>query len=136
MKGAFYPTVEKANLFKDGYIAEKSGHSRGSTVDLAIVDLASLQPKPLKASSTASECNTSSAKRFPDNALDFGTGFDCFDQKSHTAYPNLTSIQKTHRLMLKSMMEKNGFKSLEEEWWHYTLRDEPFKDKYFDFPVE
>jgi D-alanyl-D-alanine dipeptidase len=68
--------------------------------------------------------------------LDFGTGFDCFDPLAHTANPNVGHLQKRNRLMLKSVMEKNGFKNLEEEWWHYTLKNEPFPDTYFDFNVK
>jgi D-alanyl-D-alanine dipeptidase len=68
--------------------------------------------------------------------LDFGTGFDCFDPLAHTANPEVGTTQKRNRLMLKSMMEKNGFKNLAEEWWHFTLKNEPFPDKYFNFVVK
>jgi D-alanyl-D-alanine dipeptidase len=105
MKSEFYPHVDKTNLFRDGYIAAKSGHSRGSTVDLTI------------------------------NNLDFGTTFDYFDPLAHTANPEITKLQKQNRLLLKLIMEKNGFKNLPEEWWHYTLKNEPFQNQYFDFEI-
>lgn len=110
-KKEFYPDVDKRNLFKLGYIAEKSGHSRGSTIDLTIVNLKDK------------------------NELDMGTGFDYFGEPSHHDYSNLSTQQKNNRKLLKDIMEKHGFKSIEEEWWHYTLKNEPFKDQYFDFKV-
>lgn len=110
-KKEFYPDVDKRNLFKLGYIAGKSGHSRGSTIDLTIVNLKDK------------------------NELDMGTGFDYFGEPSHHDYSNLSTQQKNNRKLLKDIMEKHGFKSIEEEWWHYTLKNEPFKDQYFDFKV-
>jgi D-alanyl-D-alanine dipeptidase len=135
MKAEFYPDVDKKVLFKDGYIAEKSGHSRGSTVDLTIVRL----PVPKQAEYTPGQplkdCRLPEGKRFKDNGIDMGSGFDCFDPLSHTANPKAGSEQQKNRLLLKSIMEKNGFKNYENEWWHYTLKDEPFPKRYFDFPI-
>lgn len=111
-KKEFYPDVDKRNLFKLGYIAEKSGHSRGSTIDLTIINLKDKKE------------------------LDMGTGFDYFGEPSHHDYSNLSPQQKANRKLLKDIMEKHGFKSIEEEWWHYTLKNEPFKDQYFDFKVK
>ncbi|WP_313511587.1 M15 family metallopeptidase [Sphingobacterium sp.] len=111
-KKEFYPDVDKRNLFKLGYIAEKSGHSRGSTIDLTIINLKDK------------------------NELDMGTGFDYFGEPSHHDYSNLSPQQKANRKLLKDIMEKHGFKAIEEEWWHYTLKNEPFKDQYFDFKVK
>jgi D-alanyl-D-alanine dipeptidase len=136
MKAEFYPKVEKTQLFEDGYIAEKSGHSRGSTVDLTIIldppssQAMYLEKEPLKA------CYLPLHKRFKDNSLDFGTGFDCFDPLAHTENPQITALQKQRRLMLKTLMDKHGFKNLTEEWWHYTLKNEPFPSQYFDFDVQ
>lgn len=110
-KKEFYPDVDKRNLFKLGYIAEKSGHSRGSTIDLTIINLKDKKE------------------------LDMGTGFDYFGEPSHHDYSNLSPQQKANRKLIKDIMEKHGFKSIEEEWWHYTLKNEPFKDQYFDFKV-
>ncbi|MGR8929910.1 MAG: M15 family metallopeptidase [Gammaproteobacteria bacterium] len=112
MKTEYYPFIDKKNLFKDGYIAEKSGHSRGSTVDLTIID--------------------SDSQR----ELDMGTHFDFFDSRSNTANSSIGTKQRKNREKLKSVMERNGFKNLKEEWWHFTLRNEPFPNRYFDFKVQ
>ena len=106
MKELYYPNVMKEDLFKDGYIAAKSGHSRGSTVDLSI------------------------------EGLDMGTPFDFFDLRSHTMSKAVTKKQHQNRLYLKKVMEDNGFQNYSAEWWHYTLKEEPFKKHYFDFLVE
>jgi len=111
MKSKYYPSVDKQNLFKDGYIAEKSGHSRGSTLDLTIINSQSHQ------------------------ALDMGTDFDFFDVLSHTVNSRIMKSQQENRIALKSVMERNGFKNLEVEWWHFTLENEPYPDTYFDFKV-
>lgn len=111
MKASYYPEVSKDQLFNLGYIAIRSGHSRGSTVDLTLI---------------------SEDKR----ELDMGTPFDFFSPLSHTENSSVTPEQKKNRLFLKSAMEKHGFKNLPEEWWHYTLKREPFLDQYFDFDVE
>jgi D-alanyl-D-alanine dipeptidase len=135
-KKEFYPTVDKRNLFKDGYIDSKSGHSRGSTVDLTIVPLpAPKQPEYISGQKLA-ECYLPAAERFADNGIDMGTGFDCFHELSHTANNNISELQKNNRQLLKKLMEKYGFKNYDLEWWHYTLKNEPYPDTYFDFVVE
>ncbi len=111
MKASYYPNVEKKNLFKEGYIAKKSGHSRGSTVDLTLIDLKSKEE------------------------LDMGSPFDLFDQRSWVNYLGITSQQRANRAFLHSIMLQHGFKALSEEWWHFTLREEPYKKRYFDFNV-
>ena len=111
MKEAFYPNVEKKNLFKEGYIAEHSGHSRGSTVDLTIIDLES---------------------KFE---LDMGSSFDFFGEPSWVHYQQITAQQRANRMLLNRTMLKHGFKSYAQEWWHFTLKNEPYK-KYFDFNIE
>ncbi len=134
-KKEFYPTINKSRLFIDGYIAEKSGHSRGSTVDLTIVPI----PIPFQPEfeiDKQCECFKSTEHRFKDNSIDMGTGFDCFDSLSHTENNELTSQQRVNRLLLKSLMDKYGFNNLTEEWWHYTLRNEPFPKTYFDFEIK
>lgn len=115
MKAEFYPEVDKRVLFQDGYIAHKSGHSRGSTVDLTIA--------PLDAHDPTAE-------------LDMGTGFDRFSPQSWPNNPDMTPSQRAHRLLLRTVMEKYGFQPYDKEWWHFTLRNEPFPDTYFDFPVQ
>jgi zinc D-Ala-D-Ala dipeptidase len=132
----FYPTIDKRNLFKDGYIAEKSGHSRGSTIDLTIVPLpAPMQPQYSQGQQLY-ECYLPAVKRFGDNSIDMGTGFDCFHELSNTANANIGRQQKINRLLLKSLMEKHGFKNYDMEWWHYTLKNEPYPDTYFNFVIE
>lgn len=114
MKSRYYPGVDKKHLFRDGYIAAKSGHSRGSTVDLTVVSLVS---------GAAIE-------------LDMGTGWDFFGPKSWPASTDVTPQQRANRMLLQSLMVKHGFRPLAEEWWHFTLEEEPFPDTYFDFPVK
>ena len=111
MKARFYPGVDKANLFRDGYIASRSGHSRGSTVDLTVVDLA-----------TGAE-------------LDMGTPFDFFGPLSAGESPDAPAQARANRMLLRQAMENRGFLPYAEEWWHFTLADEPFPETYFDFPV-
>ena len=114
MKQEFYPEVEKENLFKDGYISEKSGHSRGSTVDLTII---------------------ASDGKSPASELDMGTAFDFFGPQSWPDNPEISAVQRAHRLLLREVMEKHGFKPYDREWWHFTLIAEPYPDTYFNFPV-
>lgn len=111
MKKYFYPELDKSVLFDQGYIAEKSGHSRGSTVDLTLFDM-----------------NT-------EKELDMGGTFDYFGELSHPDYKQITAEQYENRMILRDAMLANGFKPLDEEWWHFTLKDEPFPDTYFTFPV-
>lgn len=110
-KRAYYPNVDKSQLFALGYIAERSGHSRGSTVDVTLVDLA-----------TGRE-------------VDMGSPFDLFDPVSHPESDAVGPAQHANRLLLRDAMEHAGFRPLQEEWWHFTLRGEPFPDTYFDFPI-
>lgn len=134
-KKEFYPTIDKSRLFVDGFIAEKSGHSRGSTVDLTIVPIPLPQQTEFDLNNQC-ECYKPIDERFKDNSLDMGTGFDCFNELSHTENPNLTPQQRVSRLLLKSLMDKYGFKNLAEEWWHFTLRNEPYPNTYFDFEIK
>ena len=112
MKAEYYPDEDKTLLIQKGYIADKSGHSRGSTLDLTLVE-----------HDSATE-------------LDMGTPFDYFDTLSNTADPRITEQQKHNRLLLKSAMENHGFVNYDKEWWHYTLKDEPYPDTYFNFSVK
>ncbi|MFJ9903161.1 M15 family metallopeptidase [Streptomyces sp. NPDC101152] len=135
MKGEFYPSVDKTRLFADGYIAEKSGHSRGSTMDLTIVRLPAKPTRPYHPGEPLVPCFAPKEERFPDNSVDMGTGFDCFDTLAHTLDPRIQGEQHANRLLLKSTMEGLGFVNLAEEWWHYTYQPEPYPNTYFDFPV-
>jgi len=114
MKKEFYPVIDKENLFRDGYIAEKSSHSRGSTVDLTIVTLDA---------------------RSPGIELDMGTSFDYFGPRSWTSCIEIKPEQRANRMLLQEVMEKHGFKPYPREWWHFTLAEEPYPDTYFDFPI-
>jgi D-alanyl-D-alanine dipeptidase len=135
MKGEFYPNVDKTRLFADGYIAEKSGHSRGSTLDVTLVKLPAKPTRPYHPGEPLVPCFAPEDERFPDNSVDMGTGFDCFDTLSHTLDPRVQGEQRANRLLLKSTLEGLGFVNLAEEWWHYTYKPEPYPDTYFDFPV-
>lgn len=111
-KQQFYPDVDKKNLFNLGYISSRSGHSRGSTVDLTIVDY-----------NTGKE-------------VDMGGAYDFFGELSHHNYSGISEVQKNNRVFLKRIMMKHGFQPYAQEWWHYTYQPEPFPDTYFDFVVE
>jgi|TARA_B110000196_G_scaffold230492_1_gene199006 D-alanyl-D-alanine dipeptidase len=112
MKDVFYPAVAKEDLFSDGYIAQRSGHSRGSTIDLTIVDL-----------ETGEE-------------LEMGTLWDFFDPSSWPSNLNIPPQARANRNLLNAVMTRHGFTALGTEWWHFTLENEPFLDTYFNFPVK
>lgn len=107
----FYPNLKKSDLLKGNYIAEKSGHTRGSTVDLTII-------------------------KKDGSYVDMGGTFDLFSEISHPDYKKLTKTQKKNRKILHDAMIKAGFKGIDSEWWHFTLENEPYPDTYFDFDVE
>ena len=111
MKEFFYPELDKDKLFPQGYIAKRSGHSRGSTVDLTLFDM-----------KTGKE-------------VDMGGAFDYFGELSHPDYSGVTNEQYENRMVLRDVMIKHGFKPLPEEWWHFTLENEPYPDTYFTFSV-
>jgi len=135
MKAEFYPRVDKSQLFEDGYIAARSGHSRGSTVDLTLVRLPAASQPRWRPSMGLVPCYAPYGERFADNSIDMGTGYDCFDTLSHTLDPRVQGAAHQNRLLLKSILEAVGFTNYANEWWHYTLADEPFPNRYFDFPV-
>ena len=112
MKREFYPDVEKRHLFREEYIATRSGHSRGSTVDLTIIDGNTHIP------------------------LDMGSPYDFFGKESWISYPDLTDQQKANRELLQNIMQKHNFRNYTKEWWHFTLRSEPFPETYFDFEID
>lgn len=112
MKSYFYPDLDKSVLFEQRYIMAKSGHTRGSTVDLTLFDM-----------STQKE-------------VDMGGTFDWFGEESHPDYLDITEEQYNNRMILQAAMLRHGFKILDSEWWHFTLKDEPFSDTYFNFPVK
>ena len=110
-KRIYYPNIKKSELFELGYIAYKSGHSRGSTVDVSLIEIST------------------------NKLLDMGTIFDYFGVESHTFFDDISEKQKSNRLILYEIMSNNGFKNYSKEWWHFTLKNEPYQ-KYFDFLVK
>lgn len=112
MKKKYYPNVTKSELFNLGYIASKSGHTRGSTIDLTIMYI-----------KTGKE-------------LDMGSPYDFFGIQSHPFYPKISKEQKENRMLLRKLMLQNNFKPYENEWWHFTLINEPFPKTYFNFPIK
>jgi D-alanyl-D-alanine dipeptidase len=132
MRRELYPRVAKHRLFADGYIAQRSGHSRGSTVDLTLVRRpAAAQPdwRP----GAFGRCFD--ADRFPDNSVDMGTGYDCFDTLAATLDPRIDGVPRRNRLLLKRTLEAVGFVNYAKEWWHFTLSEETYPRRHFDFPV-
>lgn len=134
MKAEFYPDLPKTQLFK-GYIAKRSGHSRGSTVDLTIVPLPTPKQPAFDKKAPLRSCKAKQPRRWPDNSLDFGTSYDCFDTKSHTASKQVVFQARRNRALLVRLMAEEGFENYRREWWHFTLKNEPYKKTYFDFPV-
>jgi len=131
----FYPAVPKQELFSQGYIAERSGHSRGSTVDLTLVPFGSSQPQ-VDPFANRYDCRQPRPLRYPDNSLEMGTGYDCFDALSHTDSGGISDEARQNRQLLRSIMETAGFANYPQEWWHYTLNNEPYTDRYFNFPIQ
>ncbi|MBQ9033922.1 MAG: M15 family metallopeptidase [Lachnospiraceae bacterium] len=111
MKPFFYPDLEKQELFRRGYIASQSSHSRGSTIDLTLLDM-----------KTGKE-------------VDMGSPFDYFSELSHPDCKDVTKEQYENRMFLQDLMVRGGFVPIDCEWWHFTLKDEPYPDTYFEFPV-
>lgn len=135
MKREFYPRVDKSTLFEDGYIARRSGHTRGSTVDLTIVRLPAAPQRPYVRGERLVPCYAPVWQRFPDNGVDMGTGYDCFDPLANTLDPRITGRPLANRIWLRDAMAAAGFNDYDLEWWHFTLAGEPYPATYFDFPV-
>ena len=135
MKEEFYPRVDKGVLFDQGYIAFRSGHSRGSTLDLTIVKLPAAPQRRFIPGEPLVSCFAPYEQRFPDNTVDMGTGYDCFDTLANTLDPRIQGAPLANRLLLKTTLEAEGFENYAAEWWHYTHKPELFPETYFDFPV-
>jgi D-alanyl-D-alanine dipeptidase len=135
MKAEFYPRVDKSVLFDQGYIARRSGHSRGSTLDLTLVKLPARPQRRFIPGEPLVPCFAPYEERFPDNTVDMGTGFDCFDTLANTLDPRIQGEPRANRLLLKDTLEAEGYVNYAAEWWHYTYQPELFPDMYFDFPV-
>ncbi len=135
MRAEFYPRVPKDEIIPRGLIAEKSGHSRGSTVDVTLVPLGAGVSAAWTEGDPLVDCAAPEGDRFADTSIDMGTGFDCFDPVAATDSGEITSDQALNRKILVAAMEAAGFVNLPEEWWHYTLANEPFPDTFFDAPI-
>ncbi|NLU78590.1 M15 family metallopeptidase [Micromonospora sp. HNM0581] len=135
MKTAFYPRVPKAELVARGYLGAPSAHSRGSTVDLTLVDLPATEPDQRRPAEPVVECVVATSQRPADNSVDMGTGFDCFDPLSHTDSEQVGPVAVENRRQLRRLMTDGGFVGYDREWWHFRYRDEPWPDTYFDLPV-
>jgi D-alanyl-D-alanine dipeptidase len=136
MKREFYPRVAKKVVFKEGYIAAQSGHSRGSTLDLTLVKLPPRKQERYHRGDKLRDCAAPAGRRFRDNTIDMGTGYDCFDPLAHPYNARIHGKQRANRLALREPMIAAGFKGLPTEWWHFTLKNEPYPDTFFDFPME
>jgi zinc D-Ala-D-Ala dipeptidase len=133
MKREFYPHVDKSRAFELGYIAHRSGHSRGSTVDLTLVRL---PPRSQPAwDGRFRSCAARYRRRFRDNSANMGTGYDCIDPRAHTLDRRIKGRPHRNRLLLRDTLDDAGFDDYANEWWHFTLRGERYPDRYFDFPV-
>ena len=134
----YYPRVAKDQVFELGYVATRSGHSRGSTVDLTIIKKDELLHDIVEKDRCL--CDGFVIKFLDDGTLDMGSSFDLFDEASHSRNTLIDGQYQTRRLYLKNIMEQHGFKNFSNEWWHFTLKNEPFPadkdDSYFDFPIE
>lgn len=128
-KAVHYPNLSKTDLFP-GYIATRSGHSRGATLDLTVEPIGAAETHPRGISCLAPE-----KVYAPDGSLAMGTSFDCFDVKANTQTPGLTPAENKNRALLRDAMAARGFKNYPLEWWHYTFEPEPYPDSYFDFPI-
>ena len=134
-KNEFYPTIDKSSLFPE-YIATSSGHSRGSTLDVTLVQMPVQMQEEYLPGQALVPCIESYDKRFADNSIDMNTGFDCMNTLAHTANVLPGSQQAENRQTLVAIMNKYGFTNYDNEWWHFTLRDEVYPDTYFDFPIQ
>jgi len=136
MKAEFYPNVAKDALFAEGYVGgARTSHSRGTAVDLTIVKLPAKSQRPYQKGEPLTSCTAPARQRFPDNTVDMGTGYDCFDARSHTLNPAITGTPRANRLLLRQLMTDAGFVNYANEWWHYDLADAPNPHAYYDFPV-
>ena len=137
-KKKYYPRVDKARIFELGYVAERSGHSRGSTVDLTLIKSGDLLHSIVEKKRTLSDGFVITL--LDDGTVDMGSSFDLFDIASHYENNLIGERFKSPRAYLKRVMEKHGFKNYANEWWHFTLKNEPFPadrdDNYFDFEIE
>ena len=130
----FFPRLSKSSLFARGYIAARSSHSTGTAVDLTLIGTSSAPAAMFDLTAPYGPCTGPAAKRSPDNSLDMGTGFDCFDVNSHTASAAIDAEQRRWRALLVAVMAKRGFSNYHREWWHFAYANRGAAPHY-DFPV-
>jgi len=135
MKREFYPNEDKDKLIARGYIAARSGHSRGDSIDLTIINLPVAAQRPFDVQNQQ-DCTGAVSQRYPDNSLNMGTGYDCFDLLSHTLHPDISGVQRKNRLLLKDIMERHGYRNYKKEWWHYTYIKPYGEKQFYNFPVK
>jgi D-alanyl-D-alanine dipeptidase len=134
-EGERWPRTPRSELVRRGYIASSSIHSTGAAVDLTLVSLPVLRGRPTDPNATYGPCNAISTEREPDNSVDMGTSFDCFDPKSHTASGEISVEQRDNRRMLVDAMAERGFKNYAREWWHFTYTRLPSIPNAQDFLI-
>ncbi len=130
-KSIYFPNIPADSLFELGYIAKRSGHSRGSTVDLSIVRLPYQTPSEFEYN-----CLDEDGYKYRGSELNMGTAYDCFDIRSHTTSELMTDSILSNRMILLEAMEAEGFVNYSQEWWHFTFKPEEFPNTYFDVPIE
>lgn len=128
-KALYFPSISKEDIFKRGFVAYKSSHSRGSTVDLTII-------KKGKKVQKIKQIKRNGLIFLDDGTVDMGVHFDFFGTESWASSPLMPQKYNKIRAYLKEKMEKYGFKGMAGEWWHFTLKEEPFPDTYFTFTIE
>lgn len=136
MKAEFYPNIKKQMILRSGYVARYSTHSRGSTVDLTLVKLPVKPQARYQKGTQLVACYARYNRRFKDNSIDMGTGFDCFDTRAWSGSQAVSKQALRHRRLLQRIMSKHGFRPYKKEWWHFQLRGEPYPKTYFDFQIE
>jgi len=135
MKAEFYPHTDKSKFFALGYIASRSGHSRGSTVDIGIVPKSISTPPIFDTAAPLRSCIGQKGARWDDGTIDFGTGYDCFDERAATRHAGVGRQARANRQLLQTLMEHAGFQPYAKEWWHFELANRPFANQGFDFPI-
>jgi zinc D-Ala-D-Ala dipeptidase len=128
----FYPRLQKNTLFGSGYIASRSAHSTGTAVDLTLVEAPPVPSAPFDPAAVYGPCTGPAAQRSPDNSIDMGTGYDCFDTVSYTASTAIGAEQRRRRGQLVAAMARRGFVNYHREWWHFTYGA---REAYYDVPI-
>jgi D-alanyl-D-alanine dipeptidase len=129
----YNPAFSKADLFRLGYVAERSGHSTGAAIDLTLVDLKADNSAVFDAAKAYADCTAPARDRAPEGSVDMGTGYDCSDVKAHTAVRSITSAQRKWRAKLVLVMARRGFVNYSKEWWHFSLPGAA--GPAYDFPI-